>query len=1149
MKLKIAVYHVILIGFLAFVSCDKSPQRPEIKKVNYKKEKREEGKRYMKGIEYMADYFKQISADAFDSDKSSYESGYVFKAFQKAQLRSKSNAKSKNSPNAVFIERGPTNVPGRTRGIVVDPTNPNRWFAGTVGGGVWQTENQGNSWVSLTDTKIPNLATSVIVISPQDPNTLYVGTGEPFGNLGAIGGSGIFKTTDGGATWTNLTATENFGDVGRMIIDPNNKNIVLAGTQTGIYKTTDGGISWTRTYDAGSWVQDLDADPNDFNIQYGSVQNFGVVKSTDAGQTWSVVFDRANFNNNHSRFELSVSPADSNYIFLSVYSGSGGAAGNTNFYKSSDKGASFVNLAPTIPGEASNLVSGQGWYDNIIMAHPFDTNVFYVGGIALFKVTIDENDNYSFVSIASGYDGTQINTDVHVDQHGMQYILGDNQTFRILLSNDGGVYSTTFKQDPGTAQGDWSSGNISKNSTQFYGASKQNGEDNYIAGAQDNGSWISSDNNASATKFYTSISGGDGFEVLWHYKEPTSFISTIQFNRIVRYVNNTGALSNFVSSGDNTISPFYTKVSNADNNPDVVFAVDQNGVWRSTDFGGIWVQTPIPDKFANSPTSALNVEVSVANPNVIWAGMAMTESGSFVLHYSTDNGISFTPAGIYDNPNDTHNLFISGIGTSPTDENRAYALFSSSNRPKILKTEDMGATWTDISGFETGAQNGFPDVKVHCILEMPFDKNVLWVGTDIGLVETTDGGQTWNLRNDFIPVAIYEMRIVNNQVVFATYGRGVWTATLSELDNYTLPDYLTEPTVTVRQKGIDSQRAIISFNATSNAVTRAKIFVDGVEKGQITQDFDSGVIYEFETEDLSEGIHTIGVQLFDDVISLSTGTREVQAEIIDFDNAATNLAIAQFAPSDVYIFNNGFKIDNINVLSDVVINTSESPYQNNKTYSFVLKKPLTLTANNAQLNYVDAALVESFDSPASDLNQFYDFVTIEVSTDLQNWIEVDKYDSRRYSDWLAKSQDPFAFFLDNLFKQQSINLIDKGLNLGETYVFRFSLKSDDNDVSLGWAVRSINASTASIREVIENEKPFAVYPTISDGNFTLFGNYKLGKSKLELIDMTGRKVHESSVDFSTQNEQKVSVTIPPGMYILNIIDESKRRVSEKIIIE
>ncbi|NVJ87986.1 MAG: T9SS type A sorting domain-containing protein [Flavobacteriaceae bacterium] len=1150
---------ILAVTTLLFLSCSKEKESIKIKELRYKREKKVEGKRHKMGIEHMADYFKQISKP-IGAKESAYEPGFLYKEYLKAQTKAKTRAKSNNSPTAVFTERGPSNVPGRTRGMVVDPNDKTRWFVGSVGGGVWLTEDEGATWTNLTDGKIPNLATSVIAISPQDSNTLYVGTGEPFGNLDAIGGSGVFKTVDGGTTWTNLTATADFGDIGRMIVNPNNKNNVLVSSKTGIYRTNDGGTRWTRTYDSsGNWVQDLDADPSNFNIQYGSVKDVGVVKSTDGGVSWSLIFDTANFNANHSRFELSVSPVDNNYVYLSVYSPTGGTSVNTDFYISKDKGANFTSLSPLSgqSGSASNLLTGQGWYDNIIMAHPFQKNVFYVGGVALFKVTMNENDDtFSFQSIASGYDGSQINTSVHVDQHGLEYIPGTSaQEFRILLSNDGGVYSTGFGTNPGATQGDWSSTNVSKNTTQFYGATKQNGEDNYIAGAQDNGSWISFDDDATKTKTYTKLLGGDGFEAVWHYDKPGDFIVASQrYGNIVQFLNYSGKLVSFPDAGNSSLTPFYSKLSNADNNPDVVFAISTNGVWRSPDFGTNWNLSSISN-FTPSASSSLNVEVSVANPNIVWAGAAMTETGSYALHVSQDNGITFTPALTpYFNPNNSHNLFISGIGLSPTNENRAYALFSASGKAKILKTENLGGSWTDISGFSDSSgvsQFGFPDVKVHCLIEMPYDENVLWVGTDIGLLETTDGGASWNLRTDFISVAIYDMRIVNDQVVFATHGRGVWSATVSELSNYTLPAFLRQPTVSAVQKSIESNKAVISYSVPSNNVTRTKLFVDGVEKSEVTQTFNTSTTYTFETEDLTEGKHTYAVQLFDDNASISTIVdNSAEVEIIDFNAKTTNIAIAEFTPNDIYAFDGTFKVDDAQQqFTDDVINNSTSPYQNSTTYSFVLKTPLEVDDQNAEFTYEDIAIVEPFDNPTSDLTQFWDYVTIEASSDLKDWILLDKYDARRFNDWLNIYNSDNPTVSDTDFKTQQINLLQKGVLLGGTYVFRFSLVTDPAVNSLGWYIKSINATTASIKEVIDNKKDLVVYPTISNGNFTVFANSNLGETKISIFDVTGKQVYNDKTNFGTSNKLELSVNLKPGVYFVNLIGNTNTRISKKIIIK
>ena len=202
---------------------------------------------------------------------------------------------------------------------------------------------------------------------------------------------------------------------------------------------------------------------------------------------------------------------------------------------------------------------------------------------------------------------------------------------------------------------------------------------------------------------------------------------------------------------------FYTKVSNADNNPNVVFSVVKEGVWRSEDFAKTWKLTPI-SSFSSGEYSSLNVKVSTADPNVVWAGAEMNENGSYLLHVSQDNGQSFEKTGIYDNPNGNHYFLISGLATSYIEKNRAYALFSAQGSPKILKTENLGATWQDISGFEAGIDTGFPDVAVHSLLEMPFDSNIIWAGTDIGIFQTENGGTSWSLITDFPAVAVYDMK-------------------------------------------------------------------------------------------------------------------------------------------------------------------------------------------------------------------------------------------------------------------------------------------------------------------------------------------------------------------------------------------------------
>jgi len=1135
---------VVVVIF--FTSCQKSKE-VEIKSFKENKKAKIPDIRHKKGIEYMADYQFSIRKH-LDAEQSTYEKGYLIKEYNKAKKRAL-QSKNTNALNPTIIERGPANVPGRTRGIAIDPNNSEKWFVGTVGGGVWKTEDEGVTWVNLTDNQLPNLATSTIVISPQDPNTLYVGTGEPFGNLGAIGGAGLFKTSDGGTTWTSLVGTSNFGDISRIIISPTDKNTVLVASQGGIYRTNNGGSSWIQTYNSSNTVQDLDADPSNFNIQYGSVNSLGLIKSTDGGLTWSIALNRNEYNSNHQRFETSVSPADPNTVFVSVYSGSGATVGvNTDFYVSRNKGVTFENLKTLASSSAANLLTGQGWYDNIIMAHPYNSNVFYIGGVAVFKVTVS-GSNFSFTSIASGYDNSQINTGVHVDQHGLAYVPGNNQQFRIILANDGGIYSTTFKTDPGTIQGDWSVDAVGKNSTQFYGATKQNGQDNYLAGAQDNGSWISQGNNTDKSKTYNFVFGGDGYEALWHYNKPGDFLVTSQYGRVGRYKQNVYlGNADIADSGNSGVSPFYSKISNADNNPDAVFTISRNGVWRSIDFGANWALTPIIASFAPNNNSALNVEVSTADPNVVWAGGAMRENGTLSLHVSEDNGLTFTKTNSFDDPRNNHSYNISGIGTSYTIRDRAYALFSSQGAAKVLKTEDLGSTWEDITG------KGFsriPDVAVHSILEMPFDNNILWVGTDIGLFESTDGGENWNFVNGMIPVAIYDMRIVNDQVIFATYGRGIWTATLNELSDYQPAVFLSSPEVSTAQKSINSLKTLVSYNVTADQVNKVKIFIDGVEQTEVIQDFNTGVTYTYETTDLSEGKHTVGVQLFAEISNNQTTVKEVEFDVIDFENPSQSVGITEFKSSDIYDTSAVFNVDNMGgLVTNSVLNNSDHPYSDQTEYRTILKKPLIITQANKNFTYEDMAIIEPYTTNLSDLNSFYDFVLIEATTDLQNWTILDKYDSRRFQEWLDEfDKGANATANDNLFKSQTISLTDNGFSIGQTVVFRFSLITDQAANSFGWAIRSIEGATASIEDVIKEVKLFSVYPTVSNGNFTIYAKSLLGKSKVKLIDVTGKSVYESSLDFSNNEKQEISVNLNAGIYFVKLIGKNKRTASNKIIIK
>ncbi len=1169
---------VLVFLMVVYASCTTTKKDPQdIAKIETaditKKSKVKKDHNKKKGIEIMADYIESL-LKPIGAEKSTYEEGFLMTEHQKAM---KNASKFKNSSIIKWNERGPVNVPGRIRGIVVAPDDVNKWYAGTVGGGLWVTEDAGKTWENLTDYKVPSLSTSTIAVSKKDPKTLYVGTGEPFGNLDAIGGIGILKTINGGRSWEYLDNTKDFGGIGRLAINPADENHLVVASSTGVYVTTDGGKTWQNTYSGGN-VQDLNASPRTFNTMYGGVNGVGVIKSKDAGLTWDLVLNKDDFNANHARFELDVSPADPCRVFVSVYTPSGGAttAVNTDLYVSDDHGVSFKLLGFDGAPAAGNLVTGQGWYDNMLMAHPFNKDIFYVGGVVVHKVEViktgvdkDAPLKYSFQPIAAGYNG-ELNNYVHVDQHGLTWASNyPEKTFKLILANDGGIYHTDFLTDPGTTVNDWSTSAVGLNCTQFYGADKRNGVEDYMAGAQDNGTWISlTGAQANDETQYQFIIGGDGFEVLWNYNDPNKFVGGSQYNGFVRYVNGQGYNARHGDAGAGS-SPFYSKIVNANNNPDVLFSPSINGVWRSDNFAESWSLTSIPNQFAvgTRASSALDVAVSIANPDIVWAGNAMTETGSYAIHVSKDNGVSYEATLPFSDPRSDrgHNLFISGMETSPTNENRAYVLFSSQGAAKVLKTNDLGQTWEDISGFSTGEDRGFPDVAIHSIVEMPFDENRIWVGTDIGVFQTLDGGKNWALLAGLPAFSVWQMKIVNNQVVMATHGRGVWTATLDELEGYEPPKYFGPPTiVNIAQESIENQNGVVSYVHGNEDVSAIVVYLDGEEVAQITDNIAQNTQFTYTLDNLSEGLHTIGLQAIDNDQKRSTISSKT-FDIIDFNAPDSFIAIQTFEASDVYVFGGEFVIDNLNgTVNQSVLNNSDHPYLDDSEYRTVLRQPIVVSADNANLTYEDVAITEFDPTPG----QFYDYVAIEASSDLSNWVQLDAYDAEKFPEWTDFYNSGATAINDDLFKEQTINLLNF-FQAGETIAIRFRLISDPNTNSFGWAIRSVNAQEEAKDPEEEEEEEIAeeeeeniiigtpirssqgplLYPTSSDGNVKISSAIVMNNTTVEVYGLNGTLVYNKNIGTINSSDKSLSLgNLNSGIYMVRVYGEGAPDTISRIVI-
>ncbi|MGL1886045.1 MAG: T9SS type A sorting domain-containing protein [Reichenbachiella sp.] len=1273
----------------------------------------------------------------FNEQEPGYKNNDVFEAFNLSR-NSKSNARS-TGIDLDWKERGPANVPGRTRGLVIDPSdNSGRsWFAGSVGGGVWKTENAGENWTLLTPD-IPAMAISCLVMAESNPKVLYAGTGESFSHISVIVGNGIFKSSDGGVSWDQLGFTadnDHFRAVNRMIVHPEDENIVLACTETGtgvfnltesfVYKSTDGGVTWSQVMNSENPIQQLVQDPIDYNIMYASVNADGIYKSSDAGESWEkssadVV--------PQGRIELSISPVNNQMIFASVE----GALSetNTDLYVSDNAGEEWSLLEGI---DNIDYLGGQGGYDNAVMAHPFDENIFYVAGVNVFQVeltnelsisspfvrevselgtdefmsfsnfggpyhggaldvgnstrkssieirfgegvsqkahrfTVDglgsgvENSGYfykDYVSIpfeawdvdvepnvqlmvsfrdqqedgewnllnvnTSGatsdqsreyfyihnvnynelpdeniavdgsnnkgidyeqmyfmwpylldgatildgkypdskllidfgtiekrsitvntvtdayaeFGGENTSQHIHPDHHNLiSFITNvEGEEFRILSANDGGVYYANQGTDPGKEFGDWNFAGSGYNTTQFYGADKKRGASEYFGGAQDNGTWISSIGaDADKTSLYRFVIGGDGFEVVWNYSDPNKLIGGSQNNGFARSLDGgvtwESATNGLNRTTENSSSnfPFISKIANSKSKPNDLYTISVDGVYKSTDWGGNWKLTPLKDDFTLNTLT--NIEVSLANPDVIWAGTGMTETNK--LHVSKDGGESFVSTNNFEG-----DLLgsLSGIGTHPSNDGVAYALYSFAKTSKVLKTSDFGESWEDITGFIDGiSTKGFPDVAVYSIFVFPNEEEKIWVGTEIGLVESLDGGDSWNLAdNGFPAVSVWQIKQVDKEVVIATHGRGIWSVELEELNELLVYPEISAASVLTDQRLYVEGIVISNYDSTV-------LSVDDVRWGLVTVENEFFVAY---IEGLDQyGEVNLSIVSYLDGKAYNGGSVEVNyydiGEIVD--SYATNFNDENVSEDFV---TDGFVIgSSIDEFSDGALH-SPHPYVDQVSHYAQLKRAIRVAKENPIVSFQNIALIEKgeegtvFGDP-----EYYDYVVVEGSKDGIVWTALsDGYDASKNALW-SVIYDRGGTVDKNLFAKESIDLSDT-YSSGDVIFIRFKLYADPLTNGYGWVIDDL---------VIQGESVLIGIEEIND-IISVFPNPVINKLYFKRSNEPYEEIVVSNVFgqiVGRYNGQKTEIDVSsydPGMYLVNMTMKGVVVSTTKIIKE
>ncbi|MCF7800669.1 MAG: T9SS type A sorting domain-containing protein [Candidatus Marinimicrobia bacterium] len=933
----------------------------------------------------------------------SYSGSYRFEALREARA----NRRLARREVLPWVERGPANVGGRTRAILVHPDSSSVWIAGAVGGGIWKTENAGQSWRPVSDD-LPILSITALAQCDSQPNVTYAGTGEGFYNFDAVIGDGLFKSTDHGESWQQLNSTAgqpHFKYVNRIIVHPTNPDLLLVATNEGIYRSVDGGASWNEVYNPGGRVQHIIANPQNFHTQYAGINGEGVVKSTDGGVTWSSV---GSFNGSFARIELAIAPSDTSVLYATLTTASSSLGG---FYRSSNAGENWSYL-----GNSPNWLGGQGWYDNTLVVSPHNPNEIIVGGIDLYRVTANTS-SMSVAKISNWYPDAGYPY-VHADQHILVTIPTEENQYAIVAGNDGGVF---YSPDNGNT---WSMRDNGYNVTQFYDADKHPVHAQFLGGTQDNGtnrSPLSPDQGSS----WDEVIGGDGFECAWNKYDGNIVYGSLYYSRLFKSTDG-GSHFQSVEGGLPQSSVFYTSLAMDPRDSDVLLVVgDGNFVYRTADGGDNW--EGIQGEFNGYSYKVF--QFSAANSNIVWAAAARDG-----INVSTDHGRHFhavTP------PGSAPYSRVIGMGTHPVLDSTAFVTFGVSYSPKIFRTDDLGQSWTDLT-------NDLPNVPVHTLIVMPFDTSQIWVGTDIGLFISMDSGNSWAYADNGIPaVAIKRLKIVGQEIAAATHGRGIWSVHLDSLPPLEIPT-LAPILAQIDPPPPNNTSIQIQFSTRSDHDS-----VQVVVNDQAVHVFGATTAYsELNAEITGEYGDTLGVT----VVGYTDG----------FAYPSESQSVSLFAPVSNFAAN--FDSTGVLMVGDMESGAAPGfdsnilqtlhPYASGQNYQTYLAPPIIITEASI-LTYSDVALVEPGEPGSSYPDQvIWDYVTVEGSLDGSNWtMFIDPYDAR-FDDAWENAYNAGSDGSQNLLRQHSIDLNDFYAT-GDTIRIRFRLFADEYVTGWGWAIDDI----------------------------------------------------------------------------------------------
>jgi photosystem II stability/assembly factor-like uncharacterized protein len=704
------------------------------------------------------------------------------KAFQNAMVNAAAAALNKagNPFDEQWRIEGPGNIGGRINCIAVNPQNSNTIFTGCPTGGIYKTTDGGLNWLPVFDDQ-SHLSIATITIDPIDTNVMYAGTGDPNITFAAFKGNGIYKSVDGGDTWSHLGLSDQ-SIVSKICVDPTNTQVIYSATmgipyQTGpnrgLYKSIDGGQNWTQVLfisnDAG--IIDMVMDPSNPQTLYaagwnrirnnqvsiGSGNASKIFKTTDGGQNWTVLTNGLP-GMGQSRISLDILPSNPQTLYTSYVDANYNLLG---LYTTTDGGSSWSPISTN--GIDNNALGGFGWYFGHFNVNPYNPNEMFLLGIELWK-SVDGGQTWDI--------GTPEwwTYEVHADKHAIHFLSNDTW----LLGTDGGLYKTT------TDGQYWNDIDVIPN-TQFYRvATNPFSPANYYGGAQDNGTTGGNINNFAN---WPRLFGGDGFTPVFDPTDPNVYYYEVQ-NGVIYYTNDDGANFDILDAGldqsdrFNWDMPYFLSATE----PSTMYCASHRVYKMDGAPYGTWepISPDLTDGniFGGAFHDVSTIAQSPLNADMLYAG---TSDGN--VWRSINNGQTWQ--------NVTATLpdrYVTSVRTSFNNPNTVYVTHSGYRDgdfiPHIHKSTNNGTTWVDITG-------DLGDMAVNDILPFEGNDSLLFAATDAGVYATVNMGVNWYRVGTNMPILIVddvEFNASTGRLIAGTHGRSIMTYPLDKILTDLAPD-------------------------------------------------------------------------------------------------------------------------------------------------------------------------------------------------------------------------------------------------------------------------------------------------------------------------------------------------------------------------